>query len=142
MRSRLAAAAGAVAMLVALTGAATRTPPPSLVDSAPCAGIPDFTCAWMTVPLDRSGRVGGTLRLQVGLETDANAPKGTLLVLSGGPGQPGVSLIPRISQRLSFLMADYRLIMIDQRGTGAGAIDCPKMQVEAGFSDIRPASSE
>lgn len=94
------------------------------------------------MPLDRAGRVGGTLRLQVGLETDAKAPKGTLVVLSGGPGQPGVSLIPRISQRLSFLMADYRLIMIDQRGTGAGAIDCPRLQAEAGSSDIRPASAE
>jgi len=86
--------------------------------------------------------MGGTLRLQVGLETDTHAPLGTLLLLSGGPGQPGVSFIPRMRQRLSYLMADYRLIMIDQRGTGAGAIDCPRLQAEAGFSDIRPASSE
>jgi len=131
-------------MMVALAGASADADGggPSLVDSAPCEGISGFTCAWLTVPLDRSGRVGGTLRLQVGLETEAKAPKGTLLVLSGGPGQPGVSLIPRISQRLSFLMADYRLIMIDQRGTGAGAIDCPRMQAEAGLSDIRPPSAE
>jgi len=145
MKSRLLAVAGAAVMMVALAGASAGagggSGRPSLVDSAPCEGIPGFTCAWLTVPLDRSGRVGATLRLQVGLETDAKAPKGTLMVLSGGPGQPGVSLIPRISQRLSFLMADYRLIMIDQRGTGAGAIDCPRLQEEAGSSDIVPASA-
>src|SRR5262245_11348328 len=130
MKSRLIAVACAAVMTIALTGAGARGSGggPSLVDSAPCEGIPGFTCAWLTVPLDRSGRVGGMLRLQVGLEADAKAPKGTLVLLSGGPGQPGVSLIPRISQRLSYLMADYRLIMIDQRGTGAGAIDCPGLQ--------------
>ncbi|MFC7528605.1 alpha/beta fold hydrolase [Actinoplanes sp. GCM10030250] len=73
---------------------------------------------------------------------NADAPRGVLMVLSGGPGQPGPALVPRISQRLSYLLADYRMVMIDQRGTGAGAIDCPRLQAEVGSSDITPPSAD
>jgi len=45
-------------------------------------------------------------------------------------------------QRLAFLLPEYRLVMIDQRGTGAGAIDCPRLQAEAGSSDINPPSPQ
>ncbi|MBX6356531.1 MAG: alpha/beta fold hydrolase, partial [Micromonosporaceae bacterium] len=65
-----------------------------------------------------------------------------LLFLSGGPGQPGAGLVGTISQRVSYLLNDYRLVMIDQRGTGEGAINCPRLQVEAGVSDITPPSAE
>jgi pimeloyl-ACP methyl ester carboxylesterase len=61
-----------------------------------------------------------------------------LLFLTGGPGQPGVPFVGRIAnQRLPELFHDYRLVMIDQRGTGErGAVDCPELQREVGSSDI------
>jgi pimeloyl-ACP methyl ester carboxylesterase len=115
---------------------------PSLTDQQPCAEVADFTCAYLTVPLDRGGRLSGTLRLKVAMGNNVTAPRGTLLLLSGGPGQPGAGLIGTISQRVSYLLNDYRLVMIDQRGTGEGAINCPRLQVEAGSSDITPPSAE
>ncbi|GIE99615.1 esterase [Paractinoplanes rishiriensis] len=123
------------------TGVDERT---GLTDAQPCVEIADFTCSYLTVPLDRSGRsgrTGGRLRLRVAVADNADAPRGVLLVLSGGPGQPGPALVPRISQRLSYLLEDYRLVMIDQRGTGAGAIDCPRLQAEVGASDVTPPSA-
>src|SRR5688500_340168 len=137
MRSRLGAAFCAALLTVTLAASPGQASGgPSLVDSQDCAHVAGFTCAFLSVPLDRSGRVGGSLRLQVAFETDATAPKGTLLLLTGGPGQPGVSFVPRMVQRLGYVLADYRLVMIDQRGTGAGAIDCPLLQREAGSSDV------
>ncbi|MEU4420836.1 alpha/beta fold hydrolase [Actinoplanes sp. NPDC024001] len=114
---------------------------PALTEAQPCTEIATYTCSVLTVPLDRSGRVPGELRLRVAVADNADAPRGVLLVLSGGPGQPGPALVPRISQRLSYLVDDYRLVMIDQRGTGAGAIDCPRVQAEVGSSDITPPSA-
>jgi pimeloyl-ACP methyl ester carboxylesterase len=59
-----------------------------------------------------------------------------LLFLTGGPGQPGVSLIPRVVSRLGAALAGYRLVMFDQRGTGAAALECPALQADAGSSDL------
>jgi pimeloyl-ACP methyl ester carboxylesterase len=130
--------------LVATLGAAAATPAsasarPRLSDPQAC--FTTFTCAYLTVPLDRGGRVPGTLRLKVAMANNVTAPRGTLLFLTGGPGQPGAELITRISQRLAYLLNDYRLVMIDQRGTGEGAINCPRLQLEVGGSDVTPPSA-
>ncbi|MFB7512751.1 alpha/beta fold hydrolase [Streptomyces sp. NPDC056144] len=108
---------------------------PALTDPGPCTGQADVTCADLTVPLDRTGAVPGTLRLQVAVHGPADAAKGTLLFLTGGPGQPGVPYVQRIRERLPRALAQYRLVMIDQRGTGGAAIDCPALQKEVGSSD-------
>ncbi|MET9437503.1 alpha/beta fold hydrolase [Streptomyces sp. NPDC006551] len=108
---------------------------PGLTGHRPCAGQPDVTCADLTVPLDREGAVPGTLKLQTAVLGRADAPRGTLLFLTGGPGQPGVPFVPRIRARLPEALAEYRLVMIDQRGTGGQAIDCPALQREVGSSD-------
>jgi pimeloyl-ACP methyl ester carboxylesterase len=114
------------------------SPAPRLTDPHPCPDEPGFTCSTLTVPLDHRGRVPGTLGLQVATGDNATAPKGVLLFLTGGPGQPGATLIDRIArQRLPELAADYRFVMLDQRGTGEfGAIDCPQLQAQVGSSDI------
>lgn len=90
------------------------------------------------MPIDHTGRVPGTLDLQVATGNNVHAPKGVLLFLSGGPGQPGVPFADRIADtRLPELAADYRFVMIDQRGTGEfGAINCPELQAQVGSSDI------
>src|SRR5262249_30010440 len=65
-------------------------------------------------------------------------PKGTLLFLTGGPGQGGTNALYRLAtERLPEVAKDYRFVMIDQRGTGTqGAINCPKLQSQVGSSDI------
>ena len=59
-----------------------------------------------------------------------------LLALTGGPGQGGVAFVPRARQRMRRLLHDYRLVMLDQRGTGAGALRCPALQRAMGTSDL------
>ncbi|MFE5710677.1 alpha/beta fold hydrolase [Streptomyces sp. NPDC056501] len=106
-----------------------------LTDPRPCPGQTDVTCADLTVPLDRTGAVPGTLKLRTAVFGTADAPRGTLLFLTGGPGQPGVPYVQRIRERLPEALAQYRLVMIDQRGTGDAAVDCPALQREVGSSD-------
>jgi pimeloyl-ACP methyl ester carboxylesterase len=111
---------------------------PRLTDAHPCAGQPGFTCSTLTVPLDHRGRTPGSLNLRVAVADNAGAPKGVLLFLTGGPGQPGVPAITRLAvQRLPEVAQNYRFAMIDQRGTGEfGAINCPGLQAQMGSSDI------
>jgi len=73
---------------------------------------------------------------------DANAPHGVLVMLSGGPGQPGLSLLDRFVPRaLAAERSRYRIVVIDQRGTGAGALDCTALQGEMGSSDLTPPTA-
>jgi pimeloyl-ACP methyl ester carboxylesterase len=130
---RAALAASAVALFAAGAGAAG---PPGLAGGHPCPEAPGFTCSTLTVPLDRSGRVAGTLQLNVAAADGAAAKRGVLLFLTGGPGQPGVPAVARIAQRLSPLLSAYRLVMVDQRGTGGTAVQCPQLQQQVGTSDI------
>jgi pimeloyl-ACP methyl ester carboxylesterase len=113
-----------------------------LTGAHPCPGQPSFTCATLRVPLDHAGQAAGTLALAVGMDAVGPAPRGVLLFLTGGPGQPGVPFLTRIRTRLRGELIGYRLVMFDQRGTGAGALACPGLQHAAGASDltvVRPA---
>jgi pimeloyl-ACP methyl ester carboxylesterase len=68
---------------------------------------------------------------------NVDAPRGVLLMLAGGPGQPGVSLLPRIRNNIHpDVLREYRVVMFDQRGTGAKGIDCPALQGAVGGSDF------
>jgi pimeloyl-ACP methyl ester carboxylesterase len=88
------------------------------------------------VPLDHAGQAGGTLALAVGAASGNTKQHGVLLFLTGGPGQPGIPFLTRVSTRLRAALAGYRLVMFDQRGTGAGALECPALQKAAGASDL------
>ncbi|NGN68255.1 alpha/beta hydrolase [Streptomyces sp. A7024] len=115
---------------------------PALADRAPCADLPGYTCATLPVPLDHGGRVPGTLGLQVAMADNADAPKGVLMLLTGGPGQPGVPFVKRLSEKLKPVLDDYRLVMVDQRGTGGAALQCPQLQEEMGSSDLTPPTQQ
>jgi pimeloyl-ACP methyl ester carboxylesterase len=53
-----------------------------------------------------------------------------LVFLTGGPGQPGVLFATLVASQLldPAVLRDYRLVLIDQRGTGGGALQCPELQ--------------
>lgn len=118
------------------TRAAPAPAPPRLAGSHPCPEAPGFTCSSLVVALDHAGRTPGQLRLAVAAADNAGAPKGVLLALTGGPGQGGVAFVARARQRMRPLLHDYRLVMLDQRGTGAGALRCPALQRAMGTSDL------
>ncbi|MFE4514650.1 alpha/beta fold hydrolase [Kitasatospora sp. NPDC056783] len=144
-RGRVAALLGAVAVITATTLA---TPSASFAAAgsdrggggitgwAPCPDAPEFSCGTLTVPLDHSGATPGTLDLTVAVTGNTAAPRGDLLFLTGGPGQPGVPTIPRMASKLEPVLKDYRLVMFDQRGTGAHALQCPGLQEDMGSSDL------
>ncbi len=94
------------------------------------------TCARLNVPLDHSDRTRGRLTLRVVISGSAGAPRGTLVFLTGGPGQPGTPFLARVKKRLGTAFSGYRLVMLDQRGTGAAALRCPALQRAAGASDL------
>ena len=109
----------------AATRAAVAPAPARLTGTHPCPDQPEFSCSSLRVPVDHAGQAGGRLALAVGVASGRPAPRGVLLFLTGGPGQPGIPLLTRIQSRLGAAIAGYRLVMFDQRGTGAGALDCP-----------------
>jgi pimeloyl-ACP methyl ester carboxylesterase len=109
---------------------------PHLARPHRCPFEPGFTCATLVVPLDHGGQVEGSLRLAVGYTSGAAAPRGVLVFLSGGPGQPGIPFLERVQSRVGSDIRGYRLVMFDQRGTGAGALKCPVLQSIAGASDL------
>ncbi|MCN9243362.1 alpha/beta hydrolase [Streptomyces sp. RY43-2] len=112
-----------------------------LSGAAACPDTKGFTCATLTVPLDHRGGVPGTLGLKVAMADNVKAPKGVLLFLTGGPGEPGVPFVERLSDRLSPVLKDYRLVLIDQRGTGPNALPCPELQLQMGSSDLTPPTA-
>jgi pimeloyl-ACP methyl ester carboxylesterase len=69
--------------------------------------------------------------------TNPDARKGVPVVLTGGPGEPGVPFLSEFAHRLAPVLADDRLVMLDQRGTGATALICPALQAQMGASDLR-----
>ncbi|MEU4604007.1 alpha/beta hydrolase [Kribbella sp. NPDC023972] len=117
------------ALLVVCTACSSPAP------SAPC--ISGFTCTTLRVPL---GADDQTLELAVAAADNVDAPRGVLLMLTGGPGQPGVSLLPRVRNNLHpDVLREYRLVMFDQRGTGSSGINCPSLQAAVGGSDFLTA---
>src|SRR5215469_4898328 len=122
----------------ACTGSATGHGGHALGGAQPCAGSPGFTCSFLTVPVNWTGGEPGTLRLQVAVAGNASAPRGTLVFLTGGPGQPGVPFVAEVRSKLPGVVRSYRLVMIDQRGTGDGSLSCPALQYQMGESDTFP----
>ena len=148
---RAARAAATVITLALLAAACTAAAPggqpgpparPALTGTHPCPGLHGFTCSYLTVPLDRSGKVPGTLRLQVAAGDNVHARLGTLLFLTGGPGQPGVPFVRPVAHELTPAIRAYRLVMIDQRGTGGESLNCPDLQQQIGESDTLPPTAQ
>ncbi|NIK56837.1 alpha/beta fold hydrolase [Kribbella shirazensis] len=120
-------------LLVATT--ATACSGKQTADSAPC--IHGFTCTTLHVPLDRQRADGPSLDLAVVAADNVDAPRGVLLLLTGGPGQPGAALVTSLRRNVHpDVLREYRLVMFDQRGTGSKGINCPSLQGTVGGSDF------
>jgi pimeloyl-ACP methyl ester carboxylesterase len=117
----------ALAACLAALGAGAASAP--AFDTHPCAKSTDFRCGSVTVPLDRSGRVPGSVKLSVAVEPPREGASGFLLALSGGPGQPSLPFADSFRTSLAPALAHRRLVLVDQRGTGgSGPLSCPPLQ--------------
>jgi pimeloyl-ACP methyl ester carboxylesterase len=93
----------------------------------------------LRVPLDHSGDIPGTLRLRVAATGPRHAP--VVLLLSGGPGEAAIFILPAVRALFRPAASRVRLVTIDQRGTGRGALRCPALQREMGASDLTPPTA-
>jgi pimeloyl-ACP methyl ester carboxylesterase len=115
-----------IASAALLTAAA---PSATALTTHACPRTTDFRCGTVTVPLDRTGKVPGTVNLAVAVEVPRAGASGYLLALSGGPGQPSVAFADSFRASLSPALAHRRLVLVDQRGTGqSGALRCAPLQ--------------
>ena len=97
---------------------------------APCPDSPGFSCATLTVPLDRSTGVPGTISLSVERRTAAaGQSRDALLALAGGPGQATLPLGEFAAQALAPALSNRDLLIFDQRGTGGSdPLSCPALE--------------
>ncbi|HEY6760480.1 MAG TPA: alpha/beta fold hydrolase [Baekduia sp.] len=123
-------------ILASAAALAVLAPTAPALETHACARTPNFRCGTVTVPLDRSGRVPGTVRLAVAVEAPRKDASGFLLALSGGPGQPAVAFADSFRASLGPALAHRRLVVMDQRGTGqSGVLKCGLLQ-DLGSLDV------
>jgi pimeloyl-ACP methyl ester carboxylesterase len=126
--------------VTATTTAEAAAPAPRLRPASCPERLPGFRCATLAVPVHRRGPHAGdgrTLTLDVAIQREPARPaRGDLLILSGGPGQPGLQFGPRMADRLRTAAAGHRIVVVDQRGTGRRPLRCPALQRAVGSSDL------
>src|SRR5688572_18207395 len=82
-------------------------------------------CGKLTVPLDHKGTAPGTVDVAYGTLPATGTRTGTLVLLSGGPGQAALPILNDFAELVEPLRTNYDIVAVDQRGTGAsGAVDC------------------
>jgi pimeloyl-ACP methyl ester carboxylesterase len=124
------------ALLASIVLVAAGASPAAALQTHRCPEATDFRCGTVTVPLDRTGRVPGTVELAVAIEAPRQGASGFLLALSGGPGQPSVPFADSFRASLAPALAHRRLVLLDQRGTGdSGALRCAALQ-QLGTLDV------
>src|SRR6266542_148477 len=134
----LASTAASAAPTMSVAPAASvrpAAPDARLIGSHPCPDQAGFTCSTLRVRLDHHGADARTLDLAVAVE-DKPAASHVLLLLTGGPGQPGVPFASGLRSKVTASLPDYRMVLIDQRGTGANALQCPELQEQMGSTDL------
>ena len=85
----------------------------------PCPHSTEYSCASLSVPLDRSGAVAGSLALSVERRLAGATPsRDAVLALAGGPGQAVLPLAEYIPKAIAPALGSRDLLLMDQRGTG------------------------
>jgi pimeloyl-ACP methyl ester carboxylesterase len=134
LRRILTLALGAPLLSIAI--AAAQATPAQALTFAPCSTstAAGFTCATLTVPLNRNGTLPGAVvglnveRLQAG-----SVPTHTAVIgLAGGPGQAALPLAEGMAKEMAPALGSRDLLVFDQRGTGSsGPLACPALESSA-----------
>jgi pimeloyl-ACP methyl ester carboxylesterase len=76
-------------------------------------------CAHLTVPVDPSGAIPGTITLAMRRHrSPVGESKDAVIALAGGPGQAAIPFMSQFTQLLGPIVSTRDLIVFDQRGTG------------------------
>jgi pimeloyl-ACP methyl ester carboxylesterase len=143
MRSR-APISLAAALLSTLTFAAwpASSAASSSPGQAPCTN-PEFSCATLPVPLDRTAPVPGTISLHVARKLAGATPsRVAVLALAGGPGQAALPLSEFIASAIAPALSTRDLLVFDQRGTGrSDPLNCPIFSDQLALEDAATPST-
>jgi len=93
----------------------------------PCHGTSGVLCANITVPLDWSGAVPGTVTLAAEELPAQGTPRGVMMMLAGGPGQASAVAfdLADLGSTWQQMFPGYTLVAFDPRGTGnSGFLGC------------------
>ena len=131
----------ALGVLAAWLGALAITPVAQAAFT-PCPDSPALLCDTVPVPLDRSGAVPGTVNLSARIAPARAAPAaGTVLFVTGGPGQAATPALESLAPEFAALLPNYNLLTFDQRGTGrTGSLTCTALSSPGPGSQARAAA--
>jgi pimeloyl-ACP methyl ester carboxylesterase len=106
---------------------------PATAKADACGTAAGLVCTTVTVPLDRTGQVPGTIPLHVEELPAQGTPRGVMFLIAGGPGQGSAHVFtlgdPAADALYRYLFPGYTLVAYDDRGTGeSGLLDCPSLQ--------------
>src|SRR3954447_4561651 len=134
--SRLLAALPAAVALALGPAAAAQA-----IDWTSCSALGGFQCGALSVPLDHSHTVDGSITLSAERVTSAQNPTHTAIVgLAGGPGQAALPIATGFADLLGPGLADKDLLLFDQRGTGrSGPLDCPAAHGQGTVQEVSRA---
>src|SRR5579862_8524200 len=110
-----------------------------------CADAPAYGCAHLTVPLDPTGAIPGTVTLSIRRRPAASgAAADAVVALAGGPGQAALPLAADAAQIMQSALGTRDLVVFDQRGTGdSGALSCASLaNLRAPVSAVIPACAQ
>src|SRR4051795_8310413 len=127
--------AAALAITVSFMSAAPTVQ--AAVPTHRCPDDPAGHCGTLRVPLDRSGKIKGTIPIKFAYKGNLRG-KPPILALSGGPGQAGVSLLSDFADSMR-PAGRHGVVVLDQRGTGfSGVLRCKALEK----SDLLKAGRE
>lgn len=124
VRVRLAASLAALCGVISIAA----------VETAAAKPCPKFgrDCTTITVPLDRSGEVPGTVRLHVETDLARDGTRPPLFLIAGGPGQSATAAYAgteSLSETIGTEVRARDVVVMDLRGTGkSGALRCPSLE--------------
>jgi pimeloyl-ACP methyl ester carboxylesterase len=109
----------------------------------PCADNIDYACGRLTVPLDRSGAVPGTVGLALRRRrATVGDEKVAVLALAGGPGQESIQLASGFAQLIQPAIGTRDMIVFDQRGIGfSGPLHCAAIKHLADADNPPPSAA-
>lgn len=86
-------------------------------------------CLTVRVPLDRTGAVPGTIAMRAAVVRGRDTRAAPLVLLTGGPGQDGVSFTRDWGLLLGLAKVRRTFVTVDVRGSGdSGLLRCPAFE--------------
>jgi pimeloyl-ACP methyl ester carboxylesterase len=124
---------GGLLLAVCACLAASAAPSQAQIAFAPCGNSNDLACGHLTVPLDPTGTMPGTITLAIRRHrAPVGEAKVAIVALAGGPGQAAIPFAEEFSRLLGPIADTRDLIAFDQRGIGLSQpLSCHRFELNA-----------